>query len=148
MPPSNQMQIPFPAPPITRSSLTPRTRQIVELRKSGLSFREIGDTLGITARAAKAHMQRVAIALGLRGQYPKTNVIVAKLYPAEPDPQKLALLSPRQKQVALGVFAAKTNREIGTEIGISEQEVKNFLTRTFDKIGAFNRVELRELLSA
>jgi DNA-binding NarL/FixJ family response regulator len=36
----------------------------------------------------------------------------------------------------------KTNREIGTSLGLAEQTVKNYIARMCQRIGATNRVQL------
>jgi DNA-binding CsgD family transcriptional regulator len=129
-------------------ALTLRERQIIELRKTGTTLREIAMTLGIAERSVKAHVRNIALKLGVRrGNRGVTVEILNKLYPAVPNEQKLQILTPREKQCALGVLAGKTNREIGQGIGRPEGEVKNYLRQVFDKTGAFSRVELRELLT-
>ena len=55
--------------------------------------------------------------------------------------------SERQLQVASLAAAGYTNREIGTELNLSEQVVKNLVHSLFDKIGVWNRVELANYFS-
>jgi len=52
------------------------------------------------------------------------------------------LLSDREKQVVQLVVQGYHNREIGLELFISEQTVKNHLRNIFDKLGVSDRLEL------
>jgi DNA-binding NarL/FixJ family response regulator len=51
-------------------------------------------------------------------------------------------LTPREVQVACLVWEGLTNREIGQQIGTTEQVVKNYLRVVFDKLGVWTRLEL------
>jgi two-component system nitrate/nitrite response regulator NarL len=52
------------------------------------------------------------------------------------------LLSKREEDVVRCVAEGFKNREIANELGLSENTVKNYLFRIFDKLGISNRVEL------
>src|SRR6266849_3690599 len=52
------------------------------------------------------------------------------------------LLSDREKQVVQLMVQGYRNREIGQELSISEQTVKNHLSNIFDKLGVSDRLEL------
>jgi DNA-binding NarL/FixJ family response regulator len=58
------------------------------------------------------------------------------------DARGVQLLSKREQQVAAGVSEGLTNREIAERLNLSENTVKNYLFRIFDKLGISNRVEL------
>jgi DNA-binding NarL/FixJ family response regulator len=51
-------------------------------------------------------------------------------------------LTPREIEVAALVWEGMTNREIGQNIGTTEQVVKNYLRVIFDKLGVWSRLEL------
>lgn len=51
-------------------------------------------------------------------------------------------LTQKEIQVATLVWEGLTNRDIAKVIGTSEQVVKNYLRTTFDKLGAWSRLEL------
>lgn len=53
-----------------------------------------------------------------------------------------ARLSQREKQVIGFILEGCTNREIAATLQTSEQVVKNHLSRIFDKVGVYNRLEL------
>ena len=53
-----------------------------------------------------------------------------------------ARLTPREKQVALGVSRGLRNREIALELRIGEQSVKKHLSNVYGKLGINGRVGL------
>lgn len=58
------------------------------------------------------------------------------------DARGVELLSKREEDVVRCVAEGFKNREIANELGLSENTVKNYLFRIFDKLGISNRVEL------
>jgi DNA-binding NarL/FixJ family response regulator len=52
------------------------------------------------------------------------------------------LLTYREEQVVAVVADGLSNRDVATELGLSEHTVKKYLFRIFDKLGISNRVEL------
>jgi DNA-binding NarL/FixJ family response regulator len=52
------------------------------------------------------------------------------------------LLSQREEKVVRLVAEGLTNRQISTELGLSEHTVRNYLFKIFDKLGVSTRVEL------
>jgi two-component system nitrate/nitrite response regulator NarL len=53
-----------------------------------------------------------------------------------------AHLTPREKQVVEFIAEGCTNKDIATTLCTSEQVIKNYLGKIFDKLGVFNRLEL------
>lgn len=53
-----------------------------------------------------------------------------------------ALLTKREQQIVPLVANGLTNREISTELGVSEHTIKNHLFRIYEKLGISSRVEL------
>jgi two-component system, NarL family, nitrate/nitrite response regulator NarL len=51
-------------------------------------------------------------------------------------------LTPRERELVRGITRGRSNREIASELGISEQTVKNQLTVVFQKLHIKNRLEL------
>ncbi len=58
------------------------------------------------------------------------------------NPDRLHLLTKREKDVVHLLAQSLTNREIARELNLSEHTIKNYLFRIFDKVGVSNRVEL------
>ena len=58
------------------------------------------------------------------------------------DARGVELLTERELQVVRCASEGLTNREIGTQLNLSEHSIKNYLFRIFDKMGISNRVEL------
>src|SRR5207245_7565652 len=64
---------------------------------------------------------------------------------SKPTPNALARLSDREKQIAFQVARGLKNKDIGTELSISENTVKRQLQSIFSKTGARDRLELAVL---
>ena len=57
-------------------------------------------------------------------------------------------LTPRQEVILRNVARGKTNKDIASELGISEQGVKVHVSRLLERYGAENRVELVNITRA
>jgi DNA-binding NarL/FixJ family response regulator len=53
-----------------------------------------------------------------------------------------ALLTKREQELVPLVANGLTNREISTQLGVSEHTIKNHLFRIYEKLGISSRVEL------
>jgi DNA-binding NarL/FixJ family response regulator len=63
--------------------------------------------------------------------------------PAKTDPAKNTYgLTPRELQIVSGVVSGRSNKQIASRFGISEDTVKHHLSNIFDKTGVSTRVEL------
>ena len=51
-------------------------------------------------------------------------------------------MTAREVEVATLVWGGLTNREIAQIVGTSEQVVKNYLRKIFDRLGVWSRLEL------
>jgi len=51
-------------------------------------------------------------------------------------------LTPREMDIVRAIAEGRTNQEIAKKLSISLSTVKHYVTRVFDKLGVFNRVEL------
>jgi two-component system nitrate/nitrite response regulator NarL len=58
------------------------------------------------------------------------------------DAKGVALLTEREQGVVRLVAEGLTNRDIGRQLNLSENTVRNYVFRIFDKLGTSNRVEL------
>jgi DNA-binding NarL/FixJ family response regulator len=76
---------------------------------------------------------------------PKRSVsVMAKLLEARPEhpPRPVDTLTRREKTVISYLMQGWRNREISTQLAISEQTVKNHLRTIYDKVGVSDRLEL------
>jgi two-component system, NarL family, nitrate/nitrite response regulator NarL len=62
--------------------------------------------------------------------------------PVEERTDRLSALTTRETQIASAVAEGRGNREIATQLGITEQTVKNHLTSIFEKVGVASRLQL------
>lgn len=58
------------------------------------------------------------------------------------NPRTQMHLSPKEKAIITGITRGMRNKEIAFEIGTSEQVIKNYLRKIYDKLGVEDRVEL------
>jgi two-component system, NarL family, nitrate/nitrite response regulator NarL len=58
------------------------------------------------------------------------------------NPRTQIHLSPKEKAIVSGITRGMRNKEIAYEMGTSEQVIKNYLRRIYDKLGVDDRVEL------
>jgi len=57
-------------------------------------------------------------------------------------PPPVTTLTRRELQIVAAVVEGASNRDIGQQLRLSEQTVKNHLSHIFDKVGVSNRLEL------
>jgi DNA-binding NarL/FixJ family response regulator len=62
--------------------------------------------------------------------------------PVEERTDRLSALTTREMQIARAVAEGRGNRDIATQLGITEQTVKNHLTSIFEKVGVATRLQL------
>ena len=80
-----------------------------------------------------ASSQQVEYLLELVTQVPSLRVVNAN---------GKTLITPREEQVVALVAEGLTNRDIASELGLSEHTVKKYMFHIFDKLGVSTRVEL------
>lgn len=88
----------------------------------------------------------------LKGQYWVDRAIVGKVIDAVRDGSMQGAgvrkvnnrfgLTARELEVVGGVKMGESNREIGTRLSVREDTVKHHLSKIFDKLGVYSRVEL------
>jgi DNA-binding NarL/FixJ family response regulator len=69
--------------------------------------------------------------------------LLVRMTPKPPAPQPL---TPREREISRAILAAESNRAIAERLGISEQSVKNRLTKLYRKLGISSRLELMQFL--
>jgi DNA-binding NarL/FixJ family response regulator len=73
------------------------------------------------------------------------SVLSAMVSDPQPAPSSMARLSERERQISYMVARGMKNRDIATELSISENTVKRHLQSIFSKTGARDRLELAVL---
>ncbi|HME11386.1 MAG TPA: response regulator transcription factor [Candidatus Acidoferrum sp.] len=58
------------------------------------------------------------------------------------NPEGMAQLTPREKDVVGRVVKGMRNAEIGEDLGVSEHTIRNYIMKIYDKLGVSNRVQL------
>jgi DNA-binding CsgD family transcriptional regulator len=120
----------------------PKAEIIIESFRAGVR--------GIFPRSTSVRMLKKCILAVHHGQIWAGNEELNYLLGALAEPRHFRLtdarggelLSKREEDVVRCVAEGFKNREIANELGISENTVKNYMFRIFDKLGISNRVEL------
>ena len=73
------------------------------------------------------------------------SVLNAMVADPQPKPTSMARLSERERQISFMVARGMKNRDIASELTISENTVKRHLQSIFSKTGAHDRLELAVL---
>lgn len=105
---------------------------------------------GIFSRDASPQLLTKCVPCVYNGQVWTSNEGLRHLVEALVAPPRLRLvnsvgaeiLAPREQEVVHWVAEGLSNREIADKMGLSENTVKNYMFRIFEKLGISNRVEL------
>jgi two-component system, NarL family, nitrate/nitrite response regulator NarL len=136
------------------SKFAPRIRTLVLTAQVGDT--DVADALQLGARGvlmkhAATDLLFKSIRMVMAGQYWVGRDTVAALVeklrerqaaPAEPPPQPVFGLTPRELELVAAVVAGCSNSDIADKLSISAKTVKHHLTNIFDKLGLSNRLEL------
>jgi DNA-binding NarL/FixJ family response regulator len=97
------------------------------------------------SRVATNHLiQRIRQHPSSSAAAPSQNEHATASAPADPSqpPKTLFGLTRRELEIVRAIGEAMSNKDIAVHFGISEYTVKHHLTRIFDKIGVYSRLEL------
>lgn len=72
---------------------------------------------------------------------PAITARVMKLVKSGGNQDALASLSPQERRVLALIAEGRTNKEVGTELGLSEKTVKNYLSNIFEKLHVSRRAQ-------
>ncbi len=125
-------------PGIGWDALTPTQKIIARLAAAGLRNREIAEALFVSDKTVESHVAAVLAALGTRNRVG----IGRELQGDEVDPLFAALVTPRQRDVALLVAQGLANVAIAQSLGISEKTVEKHVGDLFDRLGIRSRSAL------
>jgi DNA-binding NarL/FixJ family response regulator len=127
--------------------LPERSCQVVSALAQGFANRQIADELKISLSKVKNDLRKIAQRMGLNhgDRIAVVRGLAILVVPApDNDGAKNALesLTLRQRHIAMLVLFNRTNKQIGTQIGIARQSVGSELRVIFDRIGVSTRLEL------
>lgn len=104
------------------------------------------------AQAATTLLQQVATVVDNSGLWIGAELMdrllaaASQVFTPQPDHSVLTSLTPREREVALAVASGNSNREIASNLNISERTVKAHLSVIFDKLDIRDRLQLVVLL--
>lgn len=118
-------------------ALTPREADLVEYVRLGYTNAQIALATGRSVSAVRNLLVRIFDKTGVRTR--------AQLVGG---PLITSGLTRREREIVEKLRAGLTNREIGRDLGISTNTVRNTLARLFEKVGVSTRSELMGALAA
>jgi DNA-binding CsgD family transcriptional regulator len=118
-------------------ALTPREADLVEYLRLGYTNAQIALATGRSVAAVRNLLVRIFDKTGVRTR--------AQLVGG---PIMTSGLTRREREIVEKVRVGLTNREIGRDLGISTNTVRNTLARLFEKVGVSTRSELMGALTA
>jgi DNA-binding CsgD family transcriptional regulator len=118
-------------------ALTPREADVVEYVRLGYTNAQIALATGRSVAAVRNVLVRIFDKTGVRTR--------AQLVGG---PLTTSGLTRREREIVEKLRAGLTNREIGRDLGISANTVRNTLSRLFEKVGVSTRSELMGALAA
>lgn len=118
-------------------ALTPREADLVEYLRLGYTNAQIALATGRSVAAVRNLLVRIFDKTGVRTR--------AQLVGG---PLTTSGLTRREREIVEKVRVGLTNREIGRDLGISTNTVRNTLARLFEKVGVSTRSELMGALTA
>jgi DNA-binding NarL/FixJ family response regulator len=122
--------------------VSPREQQVLNLLAQGCTNKEIGGQLNIGLHTVKQHLRMLFLRVGIREGDKRVKLARYAREDEDAVTTLCAGLTPRENQISILVWEGLTNREIGKIVGTSEQVIKNHLSRAFDKLGVWTRLEL------
>jgi DNA-binding NarL/FixJ family response regulator len=108
----------------------------------GCDNAEIASELGMKERTIKAHFTRMFCRFGIHGASEIKRVRLATRFRGRRAIPEDSGLTDRERVVTELVRRGLRNRQIAEHLGTTEEAVKNYLRRIFNKTGMGSRLEL------
>jgi DNA-binding CsgD family transcriptional regulator len=126
---------------LQRWNLTERQAEVVMLVGQGLTDRQIGRRLGIATGTVKAHVRGARFKLGAKNRAQASVLLTVRDGDGDGalEPPPVWRLTANEATIIEFVARGLTNRQIATELGVTEQTVKTHLSHIFGKVGALSR---------
>jgi DNA-binding NarL/FixJ family response regulator len=119
---------------------TPGENKVVELVLEGFSNPEIALRIGVREQVIKNRLRGIYRKAGISDRGKRVRLI--EVFSANHEKLPLPKMAPRARQVAELVISGSRNREIGLQLGVTVQVVKNYVRIVFDACGVWSRTEL------
>ncbi len=116
--------------------LTPTQQVVARLAARGLRNQQIADVLVVSLRTVEGHVAAVLDTLGVPN---RIGIVVHAPDARDALGTRLHALTPRQRDVALGLMKGHTNDEIARDLGISQKAVEAHVRGLFRALGATSR---------
>lgn len=121
------------------SRLTPTQHTVARLAARGLRNQEIADLLVVSPRTVEAHVAAILETLGVDN---RVGIVTVAPERRAIDPALLARLTPRQRDVARGIVAGRTNAAIAAELGVSDKAIERHVRAIFAEFGVSSRAAI------
>jgi DNA-binding NarL/FixJ family response regulator len=119
---------------------------VADLITEGLCNRDIARELNISVRTVKAHCARLFLDFNIDSGRKHKRVRLAAVILAQREAvaggELASPLTPKQWDIIKMIAVGLCNREIATAIGTTEDVVRNYLSRIFDKLGVWSKLEV------
>jgi DNA-binding NarL/FixJ family response regulator len=122
--------------------VTRRDQQVLHLLTQGCSNKEIGGELKISPLTVKHHLRKLFLQAGILDGRKRIKLARCAHEDKVTVMTPCAILNLMESQISILVWDGLTNREIAKIVGTSEQMIKNKLSRAFDKLGVWSRLEM------
>lgn len=132
-----------PLPGVGWDQLTATQHVVARLAARGLRNHEIAKLLVVSPRTVETHMAAILSTLGVES---RVGIVATDARAGELHAEALALLTPRQRDVALGLVRGESNAQIAAGIGVTAKAVEGHVHRIFERLGVQSRAAVAAVL--
>lgn len=115
--------------------LTRAQQAVARLASQGMRNHEIADALVLSPRTVEGHLSAIFDRLGVSGRLG----ILRRTAEPDIDPSALALLTPRQSEIARALVAGSSNADIAAALGIGLKTVEKHVGGVYRALGVGGR---------